>query len=94
MQHSPGSLIVILISFFRCALDEILFKQDKDMFCSVWSVLGLSVYHTYLLVSAVTTNEDLKGSFNPKRVPNARNPYSTTFMGNWCAAVCGPEYPR
>ncbi|XP_069684232.1 palmitoyltransferase ZDHHC9 isoform X3 [Periplaneta americana] len=63
-------------------------------FFSVWSVLGLAGFHTYLTTSNQTTNEDIKGSFSSKRGQESFNPYS---QGNVCAncfyVLCGPTPP-
>lgn len=63
-------------------------------FFSVWSVLGLAGFHTYLTTSNQTTNEDIKGSFTGKRGQEKVNPYS---KGGVCAncifILCGPMPP-
>lgn len=63
-------------------------------FCSVWSVIGLAGFHTYLTTSDQTTNEDIKGSFTSKGGQQAINPYS---QGNICLncfhILCGPITP-
>ncbi|XP_021934901.1 palmitoyltransferase ZDHHC9 isoform X2 [Zootermopsis nevadensis] len=63
-------------------------------FFSVWSVLGLAGFHTYLTTSNQTTNEDIKGSFSSKRGQETFNPYS---HGNVCSncfyVLCGPIPP-
>lgn len=63
-------------------------------FCSVWSVIGLAGFHTYLTTSDQTTNEDIKGSFTSKGGQQAMNPYS---QGNICLncfhILCGPITP-
>nr|CAG4637624.1 EOG090X01OT [Chydorus sphaericus] len=63
-------------------------------FFSVWSVLGLAGFHTYLTTSNQTTNEDIKGSFTAKRGQEKVNPYS---KGGVCAnclfILCGPMPP-
>jgi len=59
-------------------------------FFSVWSILGLVGFHTYLTTSNQTTNEDIKGSFNNKR----KNPYTKgSIYGNCCVTLCGPNTP-
>ncbi|XP_068226697.1 palmitoyltransferase ZDHHC18 isoform X1 [Palaemon carinicauda] len=63
-------------------------------FFSVWSILGLAGFHTYLITSNQTTNEDIKGSFSPRRGQTNFNPYG---YGNFClnclAVLCGPVQP-
>ncbi|DAA32223.1 TPA: zinc finger, DHHC-type containing 18-like [Bos taurus] len=64
-------------------------------FFSIWSILGLSGFHTYLVASNLTTNEDIKGSWSNKRGGEASvNPYShKSVITNCCAVLCGPLPP-
>ncbi|XP_056154524.1 palmitoyltransferase ZDHHC18-B [Lampris incognitus] len=64
-------------------------------FFSVWSILGLSGFHTYLVASNLTTNEDIKGSWSGKSgSENTTNPYShKNIFINCCSVLCGPMPP-
>ncbi|XP_048344171.1 palmitoyltransferase ZDHHC14 isoform X4 [Sphaerodactylus townsendi] len=63
-------------------------------FFSVWSIVGLSGFHTYLISSNQTTNEDIKGSWSNKRSKENYNPYSYgNILTNCCSALCGPLSP-
>ncbi|XP_066573778.1 palmitoyltransferase ZDHHC18a isoform X2 [Amia ocellicauda] len=64
-------------------------------FFSIWSILGLSGFHTYLVASNLTTNEDIKGSWSGKRgAEDSGNPYSyNNVFRNCCAVLCGPMPP-
>ncbi|XP_027985671.2 palmitoyltransferase ZDHHC14 isoform X3 [Eptesicus fuscus] len=63
-------------------------------FFSVWSIVGLLGFHTYLISSNQTTNEDIKGSWSNKRGKENYNPYSHgNIFTNCCVALCGPVSP-
>ncbi|XP_073710366.1 palmitoyltransferase ZDHHC9 isoform X1 [Misgurnus anguillicaudatus] len=61
-------------------------------FFTLWSVVGLTGFHTYLISLNQTTNEDIKGSWSGKN--RIQNPYShKNFIKNCCEVLCGPAYP-
>jgi len=63
-------------------------------FFSIWSIVGLAGFHTYLTSSNLTTNEDIKGSYSTKRSSTNFNPYSRGNPFSNCAMVlCGPQPP-
>ncbi|XP_067950713.1 palmitoyltransferase ZDHHC9-like isoform X2 [Watersipora subatra] len=61
-------------------------------FFSIWSVAGLAGFHTYLVCSNMTTNEDIKGTF--KRNDDRKNPFSSGgCCQNFIEVICGPLPP-
>ena len=61
---------------------------------SIWPIVGLAGFHTYLTSSNLTTNEDIKGSYSSKRSSTNFNPYSRGNPFSNCAMVlCGPLPP-
>uniref|UniRef100_A0A3B3Z541 Palmitoyltransferase n=1 Tax=Poecilia mexicana TaxID=48701 RepID=A0A3B3Z541_9TELE len=61
-------------------------------FFTLWSMVGLTGFHTYLISLNQTTNEDIKGSWSGKN--RGQNPYShKNIIKNCCEVLCGPTYP-
>ncbi|KAL1259745.1 hypothetical protein QQF64_010322 [Cirrhinus molitorella] len=51
-------------------------------------------FHTYLVASNLTTNEDIKGSWSSKRGEESGNPYThNSIFTNCCVVLCGPLPP-
>ncbi|XP_043830230.1 palmitoyltransferase ZDHHC9 isoform X1 [Dromiciops gliroides] len=61
-------------------------------FFTLWSVVGLTGFHTFLVALNQTTNEDIKGSWTGKN--RVQNPYSHgNILKNCCEVLCGPLPP-
>lgn len=57
-------------------------------FFSMWSIFCLCGYHTYLISSEISTNEDIKESYSNKRGANS-NPYDRgSVLSNFGNALC------
>eukprot|EP00794_Sanderia_malayensis_P000124 gene124-735_t len=86
------SLSLLCVYIFACVIAHLVFSVV--CFFSVWSVVGLAGFHTYLVTSNLTTNEDIKGTWAAKRGEPNVNPYSSgSSFGNCAEVVCGPIYP-
>ncbi|XP_034637433.1 palmitoyltransferase ZDHHC9 isoform X1 [Trachemys scripta elegans] len=61
-------------------------------FFTLWSVVGLTGFHTFLVALNQTTNEDIKGAWTGKN--RVQNPYSHgNIVKNCCEVLCGPLPP-
>ncbi|XP_035987342.1 palmitoyltransferase ZDHHC18a isoform X1 [Fundulus heteroclitus] len=90
LRTQAGKSIVLAIQESPASVVELVI-----CFFSIWSILGLSGFHTYLVASNLTTNEDIKGSWSSKRgAEESGNPYSySNILTNCCVTLCGPMPP-
>lgn len=61
-------------------------------FISVWSILGLAGFHTFLTAVNLTTNEDLKGIYS--KDSGTKNPYSSSILENCLGTLCAATSVR
>ncbi|CAI5770326.1 probable palmitoyltransferase ZDHHC14 isoform X1 [Podarcis lilfordi] len=93
-SQQTGFLNALKDSPARYPFNWITVLEAVVCFFSVWSIVGLSGFHTYLISSNQTTNEDIKGSWSNKRGKENFNPYSYgNIFTNCCSALCGPISP-
>lgn len=69
-----------------CKKSPMSFVVFMICFLSIWSILGLAGFHTFLTAVNLTTNEDLKGVYN--RRTGTKNPYSGSLMDNCLTTLC------
>ncbi|KAJ6663332.1 hypothetical protein lerEdw1_010469 [Lerista edwardsae] len=76
-----------------CSLTQLLTVLEVLIcFFTLWSVVGLTGFHTFLVALNQTTNEDIKGSWTGKN--RVQNPYSHgNVVKNCCEVLCGPLPP-
>eukprot|EP01120_Amphizonella_sp_Union-15-10_P011803 TRINITY_DN5103_c0_g1_i1.p1 TRINITY_DN5103_c0_g1~~TRINITY_DN5103_c0_g1_i1.p1 ORF type:complete len:298 (-),score=15.30 TRINITY_DN5103_c0_g1_i1:38-931(-) len=58
-------------------------------FFSIWSIIGLAGFHSYLICLGRTTYEELKNIWDSPR----DSPYYRGCCGNLAHALCPPSYP-
>uniref|UniRef100_A0A8C6TE14 Palmitoyltransferase n=1 Tax=Neogobius melanostomus TaxID=47308 RepID=A0A8C6TE14_9GOBI len=86
LKDTPGTYPFLCLIFLQ--------KDTPLLVCffTLWSVVGLTGFHTYLISLNQTTNEDIKGSWSGKN--RIQNPYShKNIIKNCCEVLCGPTYP-
>ncbi|CAL8373040.1 unnamed protein product [Boreogadus saida] len=97
LRAQDGKGLVFALQEMLCVALTCLCTAVELVICffSVWSILGLSGFHTYLVASNLTTNEDIKGSWTGKSgAEAATNPYShRNIFVNCCSVLCGPMPP-
>ncbi|KAM8882806.1 palmitoyltransferase ZDHHC18-B-like [Synchiropus picturatus] len=88
-QNGKGLVFVLKENLGSTAVELVI------CFLAVWSILGLSGFHTFLVASNRTTNEDVKGTWSAKNgADDITNPYSHhNILVNCCSVLCGPMPP-
>ncbi|CAJ0939431.1 unnamed protein product [Ranitomeya imitator] len=90
-RKSCTTLLTIYIFTFNIVTQE---RSPSVFICffTLWSVVGLTGFHTFLVSLNQTTNEDIKGSWTGKN--RVQNPYNHgNLMKNCCEVLCGPVQP-
>ncbi|GAB0199539.1 palmitoyltransferase ZDHHC18 [Grus japonensis] len=98
------SLSFLTAFIFACVVTHLTLRSQRDGFLTTLKTtparypsdaIGCSdCFHTYLVASNLTTNEDIKGSWSNKRGSEFANPYShKSILTNCCAVLCGPFHP-
>lgn len=61
------------------------------LYCAgiVWFVVGLCMYHSYLISTNQTTYEQIKGAYTSRT-----NPFNRGIYGNFCDVLLSPTRPR
>lgn len=71
------------------------FLEACVCFLSIWSIITLTGFHTYLIGVNKTTNEDIKVAFSSKKGAPNKNPYTTNSLFKNCfVLLCAPNTPR
>ncbi|NWU88584.1 ZDHC9 Palmitoyltransferase, partial [Upupa epops] len=87
LKETPGTYPSPELSLTLLTVLEVLI-----CFFTLWSVVGLTGFHTFLVALNQTTNEDIKGSWTGKN--RVQNPYSHgNIVKNCCEVLCGPLPP-
>ncbi|PWA18698.1 hypothetical protein CCH79_00005689 [Gambusia affinis] len=86
------TLTLSLLTIYIFAFNIVHVVMLLVCFFTLWSMVGLTGFHTYLISLNQTTNEDIKGSWSGKN--RGQNPYShMNIIKNCCEVLCGPTYP-
>ncbi|ESO01709.1 hypothetical protein HELRODRAFT_157216 [Helobdella robusta] len=84
------SLSILCIFIFAFSIAHLFLR---NFLLDVWSVVGLTGFHTYLAGANLTTNEDMKGTYSSKH-EDVTNPYSQPhILHNYMQIICGPLPP-
>ena len=71
------------------------FVEACVCFLSIWSIITLTGFHSYLISVNKTTNEDIKVAFSSKKGAPNKNPYTTNSLFRNCfVLLCAPNTPR
>ncbi|NXE54868.1 ZDHC9 Palmitoyltransferase, partial [Dromaius novaehollandiae] len=89
LKETPGTYPSTAQEILNCVLTVL---EVLICFFTLWSVVGLTGFHTFLVALNQTTNEDIKGSWTGKN--RVQNPYSHgNIVKNCCEVLCGPLPP-
>ncbi|NXG80749.1 ZDHC9 Palmitoyltransferase, partial [Baryphthengus martii] len=95
LKETPGTYpSTALLRSWGLAVPLTLLTVLEVLICffTLWSVVGLTGFHTFLVALNQTTNEDIKGSWTGKN--RVQNPYSHgNVVKNCCEVLCGPLPP-